>query len=201
MGAATDPPPNTGRSGGKGRFWGFWTTLPGVLAGLAAVITAVISLVTLTLSLTDGSVDTGSTDAGGQPRSTAVESTGASPSGVLARGRLTMLSGDYVDLQLGRVGSGVPNGDLGLIRAGNGDYQLTNTGGGSLAPISAQTVTKRKCVTGLEARTDTYELLSQLRTGWWLCVQTHSDDVAALRIVTLPGVGKPGFVYTYTVWK
>jgi hypothetical protein len=56
-------------------------------------------------------------------------------------------------------------------------------------------------VAALKMHNDSYELLSQFQVGSELCVQTQEDDVAVLRIVSLPGPGSPEFVYAYTVWQ
>jgi hypothetical protein len=54
-----------GESGGGGRgFWGFWTTLPGVLSGVAAVLTASGALAGIVLARGDGGGDSPSVAAG-----------------------------------------------------------------------------------------------------------------------------------------
>ena len=72
---------------------------------------------------------------------------------------------------------------------------------GPLAPVSGPQVDKKAYVAALKMRDDSYELLSQFQVGSELCVQTQEDDVAVLRIVSLPGPGSPEFVYAYTVWQ
>jgi len=46
--------PRAKQTGGAGRFWSFWTTLPGILTGVAAVLTAIIGLVGLWRGLSVG---------------------------------------------------------------------------------------------------------------------------------------------------
>jgi hypothetical protein len=113
-----------------------------------------------------------------------------------------MSPGDQADLEHGRVGNAVPNADLSLLGAGVGGhvYELTSLGG-PLAPISGRAIDRAACVAALNAHNDSYEYLSNLEVGSQLCVQTSENNVAALRIVVLPGVGSKQFVYAYAVWR
>jgi hypothetical protein len=197
-------------SRGRG-FWAFWTSLPGVLTGVATLITAIVGVVTLVNSL-GGSASSGQSAAGATGTTSGVVSappaSGAatSPSSAAAagtiHGRLTMVPGDAADLESGRVGNGVPNADLTLLGNGVGGhvYELTSLGG-SLAPVSGRTADRATCTAALTAHSDAYEYLSQFSAGSELCVQTSENHTAALHIVSLPGVGVSQFVYTYTVWQ
>ena len=55
-------------------------------------------------------------------------------------------------------------------------------------------------MSALNAHNDTYGYLSEFQVGSQLCVQTRENNVAALRIIALPGVGSKRFAYTYSVW-
>jgi hypothetical protein len=194
-----DPPRRS-----AGRFWAFWTTLPGVLTGVAALITAVIGLVTLFHSAGGSSAPPVASTSENGPAvvSTSEPSTTGQAPGVLAHGQLSMSPGDHADLEHGRVGNAVSNGDLSLLGAGVGGhvYELTSLGG-SLAPVSGRAINRATCVAALNAHTDSYEYLSGFDVGSQLCVQTSENNVAVVRIVVGPGVGSKQFVYAYTVWQ
>src|SRR5829696_4066217 len=97
----TDTPPSQAEEDGKGRFLAFWTTLPGILTGVAALITAIVSLVALWSSSGDESTPATAsnrnvTAMSSEPSlSTAPESAG----GVFAQGELTMMTPDDADLE------------------------------------------------------------------------------------------------------
>jgi hypothetical protein len=194
-----------------GGFLAFWTTLPGVLTGIATLVTAIVGLVTLLHSL-GGSGPSGSPAASASTTAPALvssvatstpdtSSSGAAP-GAPTHGRLSMVPGDGADLESGRLGNGVANADLSLLGNGVGGhvYELTSLGG-PLARISADSVDRAKCVAALSAHSDAYEYLSTLQVGSQLCVQTSENHVAALRVIALPAVGVSQFVFTYTVWQ
>ena len=113
-----------------------------------------------------------------------------------------MNPGDQADLDQARIGNALANADLELLGGGVGGHvwMLTSLGG-PLAPVPGQQADKKACVAALKTRNDSYEYLSQFQVGSELCVQTQEDDVAVLRIVSLPGPGSPEFVYAYTVWQ
>jgi hypothetical protein len=205
----TPVPAGEGQAGGKSRFLRFWTTVPGILTGSAALISAIVSVIAL-VHPSRGSEGPASPTSPSEIASAAgtsaapVSSTpNASPAnGVLTESRLTMRPGEYADLDQARIGNAISNADLFLLGGGVGGqvWELT-TIGGPLAPVSGQQVDKKTCVAALKTRNDSYELLSQFQVGSELCVQTQEDDVAVLRIVSVPGPGSPEFVYTYTVWQ
>jgi hypothetical protein len=60
---------------------------------------------------------------------------------------------------------------------------------------------KQSCITVLNARHDTCEVLSGVEVGSWLCVQTDAGHIAALHVLALPTVGDPNLVFSYTVWR
>ena len=183
------------RPAGRG-FWKFWTTLPGVLTALAALLTAIVGIVTAWQSLTEDDGAAGPVPAGDLPAvSTAVELSGSRgmPAGVLAQGRLTMKDADFADLEAGRVG-GPDNDDLYL----HGTDELLASYGVAPTPGPAD---KDECVTALTARQDKVARLDEIDPGSWLCLQTYEGHVAVLEIVEGAGVGNPRIVLGYTVWR
>jgi hypothetical protein len=56
-----DPTPGSQAARGGG-FWTFWTTLPGILTGIAAVVTAIVGLITLLHGLGGGGNNAGASD-------------------------------------------------------------------------------------------------------------------------------------------
>jgi hypothetical protein len=199
-------PPDDHKPAGRGRFWTFWTTLPGILTGVAALITAMISLFTVFHTsghgLSGTAASTRTTRFMPSSESTSATALVSQAPGVLAQGQLSQRPGENADLEGGRVGNGVASGDLSLLGngVGGGVYELTSLGG-PLAPLDGGTVDKAACTAALNAHSDGYEYLSQFHVGSALCVDTSKNHVAALRIISLPGVGDSRFVYDYTVWQ
>jgi hypothetical protein len=193
--------PNDSKPADRGRFWAFWTTLPGILTGGAAAITAIISLLAVfhpsEHASTGTTAPTVTSRLGPATVSTPPTAAAGPTSGVLAQGQLSQKVGDWADLEGGRTGNGVPSADLALL---GGVYELTSLGG-PLAPAGDGTIDKSACAAALNAHNDTYEILSQFHVGSQLCVDTHDNHVAVLRVVSLPGVGNSQFVYAYTVWQ
>lgn len=196
------PTPDTSPAGsGGGRFRTFWTTLPGILTGVAALLTAIVGLVGLWHSAGNGTTgpttlptSAYSAPASGPGRTT----TGGKPTGVLTSGRLTMMRLDEADLEQGLVGNALPGADL-VLDGGSQAHTLLSQGG-FLAPTQGP-ASKSKCTAALNARHDALEDLYQLREESWLCLQTSEGHVAALRLTSLPGVGTPQLIFTYTVWQ
>ncbi len=183
------------RTGGRG-FWKFWATLPGVLTGVAALLTATVGTVTAWQSLTKDEGSAGSAPAGDRPGvSTPVDasSRGGTPPGVLAQGQLTMKDADFADLEAGRVG-GPDNDELYL----HGTEELLGSYG--MAPTEGP-ADKDECVTVLTARQDYGVRLDEIDPGMWLCLQTDVGHVAVLEIVEPASVGNPRVVLAYTVWR
>jgi len=171
----------------KGGFLAFWTTLPGILTGLAALITAVVGAVAL-FKTQDGS------DKSVNPASSSVTidvSRGAKGSS----GRLSMRRGDSADLEGGQVGQPA-NADVTF--GPETTPTLRDTGTSSFAPVDARP-TKSRCVAALRARSDTTELVSDVARRL-VCVSTTEGNVAVLQIVRAPGVGNANLVLAYTVW-
>jgi hypothetical protein len=183
------------RPGGRG-FWKFWATLPGILTGVSALLTATVGIGTAWQSLTKDDGSAGSVPAGDRPGvATTVGSSSREdePAGVLAQGRITMKDADFADLEAGRVG-GPDNDDLFL----NGTEELLGSYGTAPTPGPAD---KDECVAALTARQDSLVRLDEIDPGMWLCLQTDVGHVAVLEIVEPASVGNPRVVFAYTVWR
>ena len=85
---------------GKSGFLAFWTTLPGILTGVAAVVTAFVGLATFLRSTESAAVAT--TSRVTQPAALTAAPAGG---GVLSHGRLSLRSGDQTDLETGVIGT------------------------------------------------------------------------------------------------
>jgi hypothetical protein len=186
----------------KEGFLAFWTTLPGILTGVAALIAAIVSLVALLNTSGDKSTTppaSGSTVP--QPvspdatRSTAPKSSG----GVFAQGEMTMMTPDDADLDGGHVGTSVSGSDL-YLYCSAGECLLNPVGSGLMTRTSGP-ADKSTCTAALEARHDGALYLSQLEKNAWLCLQTSEAHIAALEPTSVPGVGTAKFVFRYTVWQ
>jgi len=200
--SGSDPTPGS-QAARRGGFWTFWTTLPGILTGFAAVITAIVGFITLLNGLGGERNNTGANQGvpgQGQSISTSGPTTASSsPSnGVFIQGRLTMKSPDDADLEKGVVGPGVSGGDLYLYCSGV-DCLLNSMS--SLLTATEGPGTKSSCTAALTSRHDQALDLRQLRKGETLCVQTADGHIGALRILGLPGVGTIEFVFSYTLWR
>jgi hypothetical protein len=187
----------TGRSGG---FLAFWTTLPGILTGVAAVVTAIVGLVTIVQSGSNGgSAPAAQTAAVTSPAATTglAATTGAStPAGVLAHGRLSMNRDDSADLEQGVI---VNSATSDVTFGPESTPYLHSAIDAFLAPVQAP-ATKSACTHALTARHDAFEALPQLDTKW-ICVSTTEGHVAVVHIVGVPGVGSAQLVIDYIVWS
>jgi hypothetical protein len=192
-----------GKSNQPGKFLSFWTTLPGVLTGAAALITAIIGVVAL-LHPTGGSGGPGTASTSvplGAPQSVIspdVSDVSAAP-GVIATGTLTMTNLTYANLEQGIAGNGVSPSDFAFVRGGFG-YEF-DSGTGFAPPMGDEPADKSACVSALTKRQDSREDVEQLHIGSQLCVETHDAYVAVITIVRLPGVGSGEVVFDYTVWQ
>jgi hypothetical protein len=182
--------PDEPSSDRRGGFLAFWTTLPGILTGVAALITAIVGAIGLWKSQSGGNTAPGSAN----PPVTATSATETS-SGQVARGRLSLVRGDWADLERGQVGNST-NADV--IFGPGSTPTLLPAASASLAPLQARP-TKRSCTTALRARHDTSEIISELDTNR-ICVSTTEGHVAVVRIISVPGVGSAKLVLGYTVW-
>ena len=186
----------------RGGFWMFWTTLPGILTGVAALLTAIVGLITMlnrpgrerNVTANDKLIPTPSSSTSG-PRATS-----SSPrEGVFASGRLTMKSPDEADLEKGLVGSAVTAGaDLYLYCTGVDCLLNPMT---SLMSVTEGPGDKTSCTSALRSRRDGAVRLQQLKTGQILCVQTADGHIGAIEILGLPGVGSTEFAFDYTLFR
>jgi hypothetical protein len=168
---------------------------------LAAVVTAIVGLITLLNGLGAERDNTGTS------RAVPAQVTSATPgpttassrlsSGVFTQGRLTMKSPDDADLEKGVVGPGVSGGDLYLYCSG-GECQLSVMNG--LMAATEGPGSRSACTAALNSRHDLAFDLGRLRTGDTLCVQTNDGHIGALRILGLPGVGTIELVLSYPHW-
>lgn len=186
---ASSPPP------GKSRFIAFWTSLPGILTGAAALITAVVGLLAALNIARPATVAASSPPPTAvQGQATAVEGqSGGSP--VLRRGTVSMSSPDRVDLRSGQIIPGVVDADL-YLACGATQCLLE----GHLVDVPAAS-SKPTCVDALRQRTLDTLAVTSLQPGSELCVQTHDSNVAGLRLKQIPGPGAPQLVFDYTLWQ
>jgi len=182
----------------KSGFMAFWTTLPGILTGVAALITAIVGAIGLWKSqsgsngassspATVQSVSTASTTAAGTTKGTASGNVG---------GRVSLARGDNADLEHGQIGFS-SNADLQLGPESTPNLFAANSA--FLAPLEGRP-TKRKCTAALSSRHDAFEVLPQLDTST-ICVSTSEGNVAFVRVLRSPGVGNAKLVLGYTVWR
>jgi len=191
----------TSQAARRGGFWMFWTTLPGILTGVAALLTASVGLITAlnrpgrdrSVTANDKSIPVQS-----NPVSRPAVKSSAAPTGVFGQGRLTMKSPESADLEKGLVGTGVSGDDLYLHCSG---VKCILNPMGSLMAVTEGPGDKASCTAALQSRRDGALYLEQARTGQTLCIQTTDGHVGALEIVGLPGVGSIEFVFDYALFR
>lgn len=183
---------------GKSGFLAFWTTLPGILTGAAALLTAIVGLLAALNLPHPAPVATS------PPASSVVQalaplaasaSLGASAETVIRTGAVTMSSPDGVDLSTGQITSSVVDADLYLSCGGTQcslEWRLVQ------APSASS---KAACVDALRQRMQDTIQVTSLQPGAELCVQTHDLRVAALKLTQIPGPGAPQLVFEYTLWS
>ncbi len=161
----------------------FWTSAPGILTGLAALITALVGAFALVLSH-DGESSSGSASppaatpvsAGGSqsiPRAPSSPPTGTShgESGPLTL-TTTMQDGDCLDLDADQVGTAI-DGDV-CDAVGGEALQLFH---GRAAIVHTET-DESGCASALQQRSDNG---ADIRNGAILCVATDQGAVAEVR--------------------
>jgi hypothetical protein len=173
----------------------------GAAAIVAALVTAAVSLVAVLHPLSGGPSTPASASSGVSSSASASQQTtiAGAPVGVFAQGQLTMMSPDDADLDGGHVGTSVQGGDL-YLYCSVGECLLNPIGSGMMTPTTGP-ADKSTCVAALRARQDGAIQLSQLDNKSWLCLQTSEAHLAALQILSLPGIGTAQFVFRYTVWE
>jgi hypothetical protein len=204
----TTPPNNEPQR--QGGFLAFWTTLPGILTGVAAVITAIAGLISYwqTTGTSTGNANQPTqqtaaqqpthtpTSATSQPNGTTPTRTVAQANGIRARGRINLNRGDQADLEQGLVAI-TPNSDLSF--GPETTPNLFATASAFLAPTDLPP-SKRVCRAALTHRHDAFEILPTLDTKW-ICVSTTEGHIAAVTVIRTPGVGNPELDLGYTVWR
>lgn len=196
-------PPKKDNEGSSGGFRAFWTTLPGILTGVAALITAIVGLATLVHSWR-GSQTASTQQTAAAPASSSTVTTAASSgsgtaqqsAGASKKGRLALRRGDEADLELGLVGVSA-NDDI--MFGPESTPFLHASGTAFLAPIQT-TPSKPTCRRALSGRKDTFEAIPTLSAPW-ICVSTAEGHVAYIEIVRTPGVGSAELDLKYAVWR
>ncbi|CAN5319190.1 hypothetical protein BH18ACT14_BH18ACT14_08130 [soil metagenome] len=193
--------PPESNSSGKGGFLTFWTTLPGILTGIAALITAIVGLATFLHS----GKNTASTASPEQSLAeTAISTTAATtsnsgssgPAGTIKEGRLALGRGDAADLEHGVIGF-TSNDDIMFGPESTPYLYASDTA--FLAPIQTPP-SKRACESVLSQRRAAFESIPELLAPW-VCVSTSEGHVANVKIVRTPGVGSAQLLLKYTVWQ
>jgi hypothetical protein len=182
----------------KSGFMAFWTTLPGILTGVAALITAIVGAIGLWKSQDNGNSSSSSPATVASVTTTATTATGTTKGAAsgTVRGRVSLARGDNADLEDGQIGfSSTADVQLGPESTPN----LFAAGSAFLAPLEGPP-TKRNCRAALSSRHDTFVVLPQLDTST-ICVSTSEGNVAFVRVLHSPGVGNAKLVLGYTVWR
>jgi hypothetical protein len=203
MSAPAEPPKgNNGRDSGS--FLAFWTTLPGILTGVAALITAIVGLATLVHSWQGGGQTAPQQQTPAAATSSSLTSTEASSgsgtsgqdaTGTSKKGRFVLGRGDAADLEQDFTGFSA-NDDV-MFGPESNPY-LYASGTAFLAPIQ-RIPSKPTCRRALSQHRDPYEAISNLSAPW-ICVSTTEGHVAYVEIVRTPGVGSAELDLKYTVW-
>src|SRR5262249_42624030 len=183
--------------------------------GTAAIITAIVGLITLLSNLGGNAKGALSVDQTSNSPSPAVVTTtpwsrttptssspttsSPLPDGVLVQSQLTMRSPDEADLEKGIVGPTIREADLYLYCSG-GRCALNAVGSGIMSTINGL-ANKSTCIAALSSRNDNGMETSRLNKGDTLCIQTNDGHVGALQILGLPGVGTMEFSFSYTLWR
>jgi hypothetical protein len=183
----------------EGGFMAFWKTLPGILTGIAALITAVVGAIGLWRSQAgDNSRPTSSREPATVAATTETGTSqrkGAAP-GTLAEGRLSLVRNDWADLERGEIRNS-SNVDLAF---GPESTPTLRAAASSFFATAETRPGKQACATALSARHDTAEIVPELDTNW-ICISTTEGHVAVLRIIRAPGVGSAKLTLGYTVWQ
>jgi hypothetical protein len=191
-----ESPSNERSQSGSSRFLTFWTTLPGILTGLAAVLTAAIGLFTLWHGLSASLP---------APTAPAQQATSGQPGrtnpaagGVVRQGEISLDVGAAADLESGQVGTAIPSPDI-VFRGG--DTPLLQVLGSGHIARSYGPRDKASCVARLTAEPEAFWTVSALKGASPLCLETHSGHVAGLDVVSAPGSGSEQIVLTYRIWQ
>lgn len=174
----------------------FWTTLPGILTGLAALITALVAAAALFLGRSDDDAPAAAppTSAGG-PASAATltgSETGGPPDGQRSASSSVQLQvGDGVDVDTGLIGSNV----VGELTWSSSQLNLY---GERNAVVPAET-DEAGCAEALGRRSDGWLTADKLTGGAFVCLSTDEGAVALARI-SPPDVTNQ-LTVDLTVWR
>jgi hypothetical protein len=198
MTAPGEPP--KAKNGSGGGFLAFWTTLPGILTGVAALITAIVGLATLVHSWTGSSQDaappqTPAAATDSAPATSESTSSGQQTTGTVESSRLALRRGDAADLEHGQIGFSATED---IMFGPETTPSLHAAGTAFLAPIQT-TPSKPTCRRALSGRRDTAEAIPDLSAPW-ICVSTTEGHIAAVEILRAPGVGSVELELKYSVW-
>lgn len=171
---------------GSARRSSFWTTLPGILTGIAALVTALVGAA----ALFSHSGDTPQSPASGSHVGVATASSSAptrAPTSASAPNaapsvdaatastisRFVLNAGDWLDVETGITGSSVIGGDL-IYRPDGlflyGAHNAVTKGGGEAV-----------CTTALQRRSDSYVTAQAMTRGTVVCMSTRDGALAELR--------------------
>jgi len=191
------------------------TTPPGMLAGAAAALVAIIGLTACgngnstrqpgqglnppsSVAATIIAPSDAATASPSQPAAASPSPSSRQTGDVLTQGKLTMKSPDVADLENGVVGQNLSGVDLYLYCSAG--RCLLNAMGGLVSPIAGPG-SKSACTAAFASRRDSVLDPANLHTGQTLCVQTSESHIGALQILRLPGAGTMEFVFSYTIWR
>jgi hypothetical protein len=184
----------------------FWTTLPGILTGLAALVTALVAAGALVLGndhdaaghAVAGSGAGAVSSAADGDRDQAPSSSGPSSSGRAAaspagdRAAVRLLAGDYFDVDAGVQGD---NGLTGSDLVWNGVLSLN---GVRNAIVPAET-DETGCTATLRTRSDRVLSADQVSRGAVVCLITDAGAVVLARVA--PPDVDGSLTLTLTVWR
>jgi hypothetical protein len=203
--ASAQPPEGSDNGRGKsGGFLAFWTTLPGILTGVAALITAIVGLATLVQSWKGSSQNasqkpTAVTAASSSEAANATSSdsgtSGQAATGGTENGPLVLRRGDAADLEQGLIGF---NANSDVMFGPETTPYLHAAGTAFLAPIQTSP-NKSICSRALSGHRDTSEAIPNLSAPW-VCVSTSEGHVGYVKIVRTPGVGSSELDLKYAIW-
>lgn len=195
----------------------FWATIPGILTGIAAVLTAVTGLVALlfTEQLAGGdrsdhsqfeNTETPAADPlpDGTPSSSEPPTSASRAGRVLKQGNLDMRPGDWAELASGTVGSGSTEFDYYLALIDYGTRGVPTLYRGQFARSRASP-TFNECASLLRTRQDSELDVSanpqgeQVGPGDWFCLREGPNQMASIK-VTRVLVDPPRVSLDYTLW-
>jgi hypothetical protein len=185
------------RSGARrSRFLSFFTTLPGLLTAIAALLSAVTGLIVVIAKLEQGGGDGTASGTAGLP-------TSVGPSALIYHsGNLTVHAGDYVDLDKGLVGNGGNlDTDWHVADPPDPDWRLTTIWSGGMAPLGGSTTASRDaCQTALGSRRDGAYVATPSSVNHWICVSTSDQRTAAFRFDRVSS-SPAELAVTFVVWR